>query len=223
MNLKNILFTTLRRRLIDDDLLAWQHLLSGKVLDLGGGRTRGKFPHGRELDWTVLDIDFEFKPAVVGDAQILPFANNSFDSVKCSELTGYLFEPLKMLHEVKRVLKPKGAAVFTSPFLTPFDFDQHDSTRLTSAWWIWAAGRAGFKVEKIKPQGYMMTVLADAEKYWISHWWGPFRVFGYLIMIPVYELLFWWEQHLPVPDYFKRFTTGFLIILKKNQAKIPIN
>ena len=102
---------------MDRDLFASQNLLTGKVLDLGGGRTRGKFPHGRELDWTVLDIDFEFKPAVVGDAQILPFANNSFDSVKCSELTGYLFEPLKMLREVKRVLKSGGIAVFTSPFL----------------------------------------------------------------------------------------------------------
>jgi len=215
MNIKEILFTTLRRRLVDDDLFACQYLLTGKVLDLGGGRTRGKFPHGRELGWTILDIDFNLRPIVVGDAQILPFADNSFDSVKCGELTGYLFEPLKMLREVKRVLKSGGIAVFTSPFLTPFDSDQHDSIRLTSAWWVWAAKRVGLQVEKIKPQGYMMTVLADAEKYWIGHWWKPLRIIGYLIMIPVYELLFWWEQRVPVPDYFKRFTTGFLVILRK--------
>jgi SAM-dependent methyltransferase len=216
MIIKNILFTTLRRRLVDDDLFACRHLLTGKVLDLGGGRTRGQFPHGRELNWTVLDTDFNLKPTIIGDAQVLPFVNNSFDSVKCSELTGYLFEPLKMVAEVKRVLKPDGIAVFTSPFLTPFDFNQHDSIRLTSAWWVWAAERSGFTVEKIKPQGSMMTVLADAEKYWIGRWWWPLRIFGYLIMVPVYELLFWWEQHVPVPDYFKRFTTGFLVILKNN-------
>lgn len=215
MNIKDILFTTFRRRLVDKDLFVCQHLLTGKVLDLGGGRTRGNFPHGRELNWTVLDIDFKFKPTIVGDAQKLPFLNNSFDSVKCSELTGYLFEPLKMLAEVKRVLKPGGITVFTSPFLTPYDFDQHDSIRLTSAWWVWAAGRSGLKIEKIKPQGYMMTVLADAEKYWVSRWWRPLRIFGYLIMVPVYELLFWWEQRVQVPDYFKRFTTGFLVLLKK--------
>ena len=77
MNIKEILFTTLRRRLVDDDLFACQYLLTGKVLDLGGGRTRGKFPHGRELGWTILDIDFNLRPIVVGDAQILPFANNA--------------------------------------------------------------------------------------------------------------------------------------------------
>ena len=216
MNIKEILFTTLRRRLVDRDLFASKNLLTGRVLDLGGGRTRGEFPHGGKLDWTVLDIDFNLKPTLIGDAQILPFSDNSFDSVKCSELTGYLFEPLKMVAEVKRVLKPGGVAVFTSPFLTPFDFNQHDSVRLTSAWWEWAAVKTGLKIEKIKQQGYMMTVLADAEKYWIGRWWWPLRIFGYLIMIPVYELLFWWEQYVPVPDYFKRYTTGFLVILKKN-------
>ena len=136
---------------MDGDLFACHHLLTGKVLDLGGGRSRGDFPHGRELGWTILDIDFNLKPTIIGDAQILPFSNNSFASVKCSELTGYLFEPLKMVAEVKRVLKPGGIAVFTSPFLTPFDFDQHDSIRLTSAWWEWAAGKTGLKIEKIKP------------------------------------------------------------------------
>lgn len=201
---------------MDDDLFSFRHLLTGRVLDLGGGRTRGNFPHGLELNWTVLDADFDLRPTIVGDAQVLPFVNNSFNSVKCSELTGYLFEPLKMLTEVKRVLKPGGFAVFTSPFLTPFDFGQHDGIRLTSSWWVWAAGKLGLTIEKIKLQGYMMTVLADAEKYWIGRWLWPFRVFGYLIMFPVYELLFWWEQHIPVPDYLKRFTTGFLIILRKD-------
>lgn len=201
--------------MIDDCLFSHRHLFSGKVLDLGGGRTRGKFPHGKDSGWTVLDIDLNLKPTVVGDAQSLPFLANSFDAVKCSELTSYLFEPLKMLMETKRVLKPGSTAVFTSPFLTPFDFDQHDSVRLTSAWWTWAAERTGFMIVKIKPQGYLLTVLADSEKYWIAHWWWLFRVFGYLIMFPVYEFLFWWEQHVPVPDYFKRFTTGSLIVIKK--------
>ncbi|MBI5357186.1 methyltransferase domain-containing protein [Candidatus Collierbacteria bacterium] len=217
MNLKNILFATLRRRLVDGDLFAQQHLFAGRVLDLGGGRTRGEFPHGRELDWTVLDIDFNLKPTLIGDAQVLPFRDSSFDSIKCSELTGYLFEPLKMLTEVKRVLRPGGVAVFTSPFLTPFDFDQHDSIRLTSAWWVWAAGKAGLTIEKLEPQGYFFSVLGDAEKYWISHWWPPLRYLGYLIMFPVYELLFWWETRFKSPNYLKRFTTGFLLVLKKDR------
>lgn len=210
---------TFRRRLIDQDLEQHRDLLTGRVLDLGGGRTRGKFPHGKKLGWVVLDENQTFTPSVVGNAQILPFLNGSFDAVKCSELTGYLYEPLAMVKEVRRVLKPGGAATFTAPFLTPFDEKQHDGVRLTSAWWRWAAERAGFNVEKIQAQGYLLTVLADFERYWISHWWFPFRFAAYLVMFPIYELLFLWELYLPVPSYFRRFTSGFLIVLKKIDTK----
>lgn len=206
---------TYRRRLIDRDLEERCRALTGRVLDLGGGRTRGKFPHGKALGWVVLDEKEALCPTVAGDAQTLPFRDGSFDAVKCSELTGYLYEPLHMVKEVKRVLKAGGIAVFTAPFLTPFDEDQHDGVRLTSAWWRWAARETGLRIEEIKEQGYLLSVLADFERYWISHWWFPFRFAAYVVMFPIYELLFWWEQHLPVPSYFKRFTSGFLIILKK--------
>ena len=200
---------------MDRDLWRHRDLLDGRVLDLGGGRTRGEFPHGKELGWVVLDIDAGLKPTVVGDAQKLPFGSETFDAVKSSELTGYLFEPIKMVEEIARILKPGGTAVVTCAFMTPYDHDQHDSVRLTGAWWEWAAGKVGMVIEKLEPQGYFFSVLGDAEKYWISHWWSPLRYLGYLIMFPVYELLFWREQHVPVPDYFKRFTTGFLVVLKK--------
>ena len=200
---------------MDRDLWRHRDLLGGKVLDLGGGRTRGEFPHGKELGWIVADMDFSLKPSMVADAHCLPFKSGVFDAVKCSELTGYLFEPLKMLREVARVLKPGGRAVMTSPFLTPYDHDQHDSVRLTGAWWEWAARKVGLHLEKLEPQGYFFSVLGDAEKYWISHWWPPLRYLGYLIMFPVYELLFWRETKFGSPDYLKRFTTGFLVIFRK--------
>ena len=166
----------------------------------------------------MLDEDATLKPAVVGDAQFLPFKNNSFDAVKCSELTGYLFEPLKMVLEIVRVLKPGKFAVITSPFLTPYDHGQHDGIRLTSAWWQWAAQKSGLHLEKVTAQGYMLTFFIDAERYWISHWWLPIRYLAYLFIYPFYDLIFWWEQHVGVPSYLKRFTTGFLVVLKKNDV-----
>lgn len=211
---------TYRRRLIDRDLEQHRELLTGRVLDLGGGRTRGHFPHGKSQGWIVLDEDEQLTPTVVGDAHVLPFRDGSFDAVKCSELTGYLYEPIKMVKEVKRVLKSGGIAVINAPFLTPFDQEQHDGVRLTSAWWRWAATSIGFRIEIIREQGYLLTVLADFERYWISHWWFPFRYAAYLVMLPMYELFFWWEQHLPVPSYFKRFTSGFLVILKKVDKEV---
>lgn len=204
-----------RRRLIDKALFRHAHLLKGRVLDLGGGRTRGRFPNGTQAGWVVADIDLELKPRVVADAQVLPFKSSSFDAVKCSELTGYLYEPKKMVDEIDRILKPGGMAVVTSPFLTPYDHNQHDCVRLTNAWWEWAAKKTGLAIEKLEPQGFLLTVVSDFEKYWISHWWPPLRYAAYLLLFPVYEILFWYEKHFPVPEYFCRFTTGFLIVFKK--------
>lgn len=212
---KKILFTSFRRRLVDEDLKNNLKALSGKVLDLGGGQTRGEFPSGDKIGWVVLDENRKLSPSVVGDAQELPFKNNSFDAVKCSELTGYLFEPIKMVREIKRVLKKGGIAVITSPFLTPYDHAQHDGVRLTSAWWGWAARETGLQLIKVNPQGLLLTTIADFEKYWISHWWKPVRYLTYLFMYPFYELLFWWEKTNMIPNFFHRFTTGFLVIMKK--------
>lgn len=211
---KKILFTSFRRRIVDEDLYNNLNLLKGMVLDLGGGQTRGDFPLGGKMNWIVLDENEKLLPSVVGDAQRLPFKNDSFDSVKCSELTGYLFEPIKMVREIRRVLKKGGSAVITSPFLTPYDHVQHDGVRLTSAWWMWAANQAGLQLIKVKPQGFLLTTIADFEKYWVSHWFVPLRYLIYLIFYPFYELLFWWEKTGVVPNFFHRFTTGFLVILK---------
>lgn len=213
--LEKILFSTFRRRLVDEDLFNNLYLLKGRVLDLGGGQTRGEFPIGRKMGWIVLDEDYKLKPSIIGDAQCLPFKEDIFDGVKCSELTGYLFEPIKMVKEIKRVLKSNGYAIITSPFLTPYDHNQHDGIRLTSAWWEWAAKETKLQLIKVKPEGFLLTVIADFEKYWISHWFIPLRYLIYLIFYPFYELLFWWEKQNWVPKFFKRFTTGFLIIMKK--------
>lgn len=213
--LKKILFTSFRRRLVDESLFNNLNLLQGRVLDLGGGQTRGEFPSGKKMDWIVLDEDIKLRPTIVGDAQRLPFSDNSFDAIKCSELTGYLFEPIKMVREIKRVLKRDGYAVITSPYLTPYDYNQHDGVRLTNAWWEWAAKENGLKLVKVQPEGFLLTVIADFEKYWISHWWLPLRYLTYLLAYPLYEILFWVEKKEFVPRYFKRFTTGFLIVLRK--------
>src|SRR4030043_2206989 len=159
--LEKILFSTFRRRLVDEDLFENLNLLKRRVLDLGGGRTRGEFPIGRKMGWVVLDEDFKLKPNIIGDAQCLPFKEDIFDGVKCSELTGYLFEPIKTVKEIKRVLKSGGYAIINSTFLTPYDHCQHDGVGLTSAWWEWAAKETGLQLIEVRPQGFLLTVIAD--------------------------------------------------------------
>lgn len=51
------------------------------------------------------------------DGNIIPFPDASFSKAICSEVVEHLIDPLPLLHEILRVLKPGGVVVFTVPNL----------------------------------------------------------------------------------------------------------
>jgi ubiquinone/menaquinone biosynthesis C-methylase UbiE len=53
-------------------------------------------------------------PLVRGDGMALPFASSSFDLVNCSGLIEYIPEPMPLLREFLRVLRPGGTALVSS-------------------------------------------------------------------------------------------------------------
>jgi len=54
----------------------------------------------------------------VGDAEYLPFAENSFDCVFCFETLEHLSNPLKVINEIKKVLKPTGLCFISIPLVS---------------------------------------------------------------------------------------------------------
>jgi ubiquinone/menaquinone biosynthesis C-methylase UbiE len=53
----------------------------------------------------------------ISDASTLPFADNTFSVVSCIEVLEHLFDPLGALREARRVLKPGGVVIATTPNL----------------------------------------------------------------------------------------------------------
>lgn len=68
----------------------------------------------------------------VADAHRLPFKNASFDAVFALEVLEHVFEPLKVLKEIKRVLKNNGYAVFLVPA---------ETLLFRIIWYFWTKGR----------------------------------------------------------------------------------
>jgi ubiquinone biosynthesis O-methyltransferase len=58
------------------------------------------------------DKEFHF---LAGDAQELPFDDESFDAVLCSEVIEHVEHPGNVLSEINRVLKPEGVFVLSTP------------------------------------------------------------------------------------------------------------
>ena len=66
------------------------------------------------------------------DGKHLPFDNNSFDVVFCSEVFEHVFNLPELLKEIKRVLQPGGKLIFTCPFAFPEHEQPNDFARYTS-------------------------------------------------------------------------------------------
>lgn len=143
----------------------------GRVLDVGGwdffenARQRG-VPFER---WVALDSAPERVPAVAdarlsavrGDGCALGFAPASFDTVLCLQVLEHVVEPLRMVAEIGRVLRPGGVAVLLVP--------QTGTTHLAPAfygnfsrWWIEAAlERAGLAVLEHQRLGGVWSSMAS--------------------------------------------------------------
>ena len=65
---------------------------------------------------TSVDVETDYPGALIVDAnQQLPFAGSSFDLIWCSEVIEHLTNPEFTLSEFKRVLRPGGQLLLTTP------------------------------------------------------------------------------------------------------------
>ena len=114
------------RREILDDAVGKLHLdpASARLLDIGcgtGGSSLVLSKHGRVtgLDRAqqsfALSMDRPYTHRVVGSAEVLPFADESFDVVAALDVLEHLDDDVAGAREGLRVLKPGGTAVVFVP------------------------------------------------------------------------------------------------------------
>ncbi|MDI6867744.1 class I SAM-dependent methyltransferase [Methanoculleus sp.] len=78
-------------------------------IDIGSGNLKNAFSTAKDLE---VERNTYF---LVGDCVDLPFKNNSFDTLICSEVIEHLFEPDRAINEFDRVLKSEGILIVTTP------------------------------------------------------------------------------------------------------------
>lgn len=108
----------------------------GRVLDLGSGTKPFEIVYGRYFSVAVgLDmpasVHGQSATDVLGSAMNLPFADESFDVVICTEVLEHLHDPWMAMRECARVLKPGGRIFLTTPFINPLHEVPHDFYRYT--------------------------------------------------------------------------------------------
>jgi SAM-dependent methyltransferase len=123
--LVEILSIAFRNLLSKQMFKALESYCQGDVLDVGGASF---YSYVREMrlriaTWTSLDVNHDRlnksldsrHTVVIGDGCDMQFADASFDAVVNSQVLEHVMEPLKMVSETSRVLKPRGHVIFLIP------------------------------------------------------------------------------------------------------------
>ena len=140
--------------------------LHGTVLDVGcaEGKPKKFLPQGASyigLDYYSTAMDwYDTRPDVFGDAQALPFADNSIDHALLLDVIEHIPEPDKSLAELYRVLKPGGSLILQVPFLYPLHDEPLDFHRWTRHGLRRAAARHGFSVSDDLAIGHPLETAA---------------------------------------------------------------
>ncbi len=99
-----------------------------RVLDVGsGGSSYDRYFPNR----VTIDIDPLRNPDIVGDVHNLPFKNEEFEFILCTEVLEHLKDPKLAISEIQRVLKKGGMLVLSTRFMFPIHDSPNDFWRFT--------------------------------------------------------------------------------------------
>ena len=135
--------------------------IQGLTLDVGAG---GYSRYSRFLGskrGIRLDVSIKNKPDLVGDAQALPFKDETFDSVVCTQVLGQLGEPDTATGEFYRVLKPRGTILLTDNQTAAQQDDPVDYWRFTRSGLERLCRSRGFTIIAFRQRGGFFTMLGQ--------------------------------------------------------------
>lgn len=167
-----------------------------RVLDVGAGKVVEKNRRAgfaeladrydrliRERQYIGLEITPESSPALVGDAQLLPFADASMDGVLMVSVLEHLCDPIRAVDQVWRVLKPGGIFFSYAPFYHPYHGSPQDYFRFTLEGYRYLL--RGFSSVKFVSGGNYFAVLNDVVAYPLNRAGRLGRALSKTVELPV--------------------------------------
>ncbi|HEX3100784.1 MAG TPA: class I SAM-dependent methyltransferase [Pyrinomonadaceae bacterium] len=160
------------RKRLGEAIAAHARFAHGTLLDVGCGLKPYERIIGPFVDRY---IGLEYSPEsgyrgnradICGDAAALPLADESVDTVLCTEVMVNLPDPEKTIAEFARVLTPGGTVITTAPFVYPVH-DKNDFFRYSPDGLPTILRRCGLTVETVYPlSGTAVTLAVMLNLYW---------------------------------------------------------
>lgn len=146
-------------------LLSHSQRITGRVLDLGCGNQPYKSVFAPQVaSWLGLDWpDGSHGPAspnVIADVLRIPLQDACIDTVICTQVLEHVPDPLCLLREAARVLRPGGTLVLTAPQYNALHGEPRDFFRYTRYGLEHLARQANLQVLSIEPLGGFVALFA---------------------------------------------------------------
>ena len=154
---------------------------TGRVLDVGAGESpwRDLMPRVTYvgLDTSRSDsFGMRRRPDLVYyDGGKLPFDDNEFDHLLCTEVLEHIAEPFPFLVDLQRVLRPGGTLVLTVPWSARMHHVPHDYHRFTRYALESLLTSAGFGDVAIEERGNDVAAIANKLVVWWVNFVRPRR------------------------------------------------
>lgn len=192
------------RKSVYETLLRFAPRVSGRLLDAGCGSK--PYQHLFKNVTNYIGMEFDSKenrerkgPDIFYDGKTFPFANDSFESVLSTEVLEHVFNPDQHIQEIKRVLKPKGMLLLTTPLIWGEHQEPYDYGRYTSFGLCDILKRNGFEIIEYRKNMtgilvafviltiYMRTLL-DVRNYYLKTalnivFISPITILGYFLSL----------------------------------------
>lgn len=160
------------RKPLNEEILKLSDKCTGKLLDFGCGKKPYKQHFKNFSEYIGLDIEksghshVDEEIDVYYDGKKIPFGNNHFDSIFCTEVFEHIFNIDEILPEINRVLKPNGVMLFTCPFAWPEHEIPYDFARYTSFGIKHIVEKHGFEVVEQKKTSHFFEVIMQYIIYY---------------------------------------------------------
>ncbi len=169
-------------------ILTNANLLTGSLLDFGCGTKPYKDFFTGVSEYIGVDYKIEGREEaqkevdVFYDGKTIPFEDEKFDSILCTEVLEHVFNLDELLLEFNRVLKIGGKAITTTPFMWEEHEMPYDYARYTTPALKFLYEKNGFEiVNNYKIGNHIHVIATFCSRYLVNKL--PFRtLFRYIIL-----------------------------------------
>jgi len=162
----------------------------GLLIDFGCGSKpyRDYFTNVSEYIGVDLKIDgWEHRQTTVDffyDGKTIPFGDNHFDSMLCSEVLEHVFNIEELLAEFQRVLKPGASVLISTPFMWEEHEVPHDFARYTTDALYHLYQKHGFEIVDHHKTGNTIEVIMQFNLLYVKSLLPNNKIIRQVLMLP---------------------------------------